>query len=176
MEHLSLPVLGAVFIASACAIWFAGNQLSRPGHPCAIDDNTRWGNRGRAMIGVGSVFYFLRLRGLPDSIAAPSSNTYIVLTVMLSTVLLGSHGIRGRGRPLGPNSALTSSLSEGFSWLLDPGHVASRNFVLVRREGAEDFSLLARRHFKEGVVERSARDKWSVKRLIGIMVVRPRRS
>src|SRR5450756_2676189 len=29
MGHLSLPVLGAVFIASACAIWFAGIQLSR---------------------------------------------------------------------------------------------------------------------------------------------------
>jgi cation:H+ antiporter len=29
MSHFSLPVLGGVFIASACAIWFAGIQLSR---------------------------------------------------------------------------------------------------------------------------------------------------
>src|ERR1035437_634176 len=29
MSHLSFPVLGGVFIASACAIWFAGIQLSR---------------------------------------------------------------------------------------------------------------------------------------------------
>ena len=29
MGHLGVPVLGAVFVASACAIWFAGIQLSR---------------------------------------------------------------------------------------------------------------------------------------------------
>src|ERR1035437_4015445 len=29
MSHLSFPVLGVVFTASACAIWFAGLQLSR---------------------------------------------------------------------------------------------------------------------------------------------------
>ena len=41
-----------------------------------------------AMIGVASVFYFLGLRGLPVSVTAASSNAYIVVTVLLSTVFL----------------------------------------------------------------------------------------
>jgi len=41
-----------------------------------------------AMIGVASVFYFLGLRDLPVSIAAASSNAYIVVTVLLSTIAL----------------------------------------------------------------------------------------
>src|ERR1700674_5489440 len=35
------------------------------------------------------------------------------------------------------------------SWLSGRVHVASRYLVLVRCESAEDFSLLARRHFEE---------------------------
>lgn len=49
-----------------------------------------------AMIGAGSVFYFLGLRGLPVSIAAASSNAYIVVTVLLSTVVLGQPLTRSR--------------------------------------------------------------------------------
>ena len=41
-----------------------------------------------AMIGTASVFYFLGLRGLPVSVAAASSNAYIVITVLLSTLVL----------------------------------------------------------------------------------------
>jgi drug/metabolite transporter (DMT)-like permease len=41
-----------------------------------------------AMIGAGSVFYFLGLRGLPVSVAAASSNAYMVVPVILSTVVL----------------------------------------------------------------------------------------
>jgi drug/metabolite transporter (DMT)-like permease len=41
-----------------------------------------------AMIGVGSVFYFLGLRGLPVSVAAASSNASIVITVLLATIVL----------------------------------------------------------------------------------------
>ena len=41
-----------------------------------------------AMIGAASVFYFLGLRQLPVSIAAASSNSYVVVTMLLSTVFL----------------------------------------------------------------------------------------
>lgn len=41
-----------------------------------------------AMIGTASVFYFLGLRGLPVSVAAASSNAYIVITVLLSSLVL----------------------------------------------------------------------------------------
>jgi drug/metabolite transporter (DMT)-like permease len=41
-----------------------------------------------AMIGMAAVFYFLGLEGLPVSIAAATSNAYIVVTVVLSSVFL----------------------------------------------------------------------------------------
>jgi drug/metabolite transporter (DMT)-like permease len=41
-----------------------------------------------AMIGVGSIFYFLGLQGLPVSVAAATSNAYTVVTILLSTVVL----------------------------------------------------------------------------------------
>lgn len=40
------------------------------------------------MIGTASVFYFLGLRGLPVSVAAASSNAYVVVTVGLSAIFL----------------------------------------------------------------------------------------
>jgi drug/metabolite transporter (DMT)-like permease len=49
-----------------------------------------------AVIGVASVFYFLGLRGLPVSIAAASSNAYIVVTVLLSTIVLRQPLTRAR--------------------------------------------------------------------------------
>lgn len=50
-----------------------------------------------AMIGVASVFYFLGLRDLPISIAAASSNAYIVVTVLLSTIALRQSLTRATG-------------------------------------------------------------------------------
>jgi drug/metabolite transporter (DMT)-like permease len=50
-----------------------------------------------ATIGVASVFYFLGLRGLPVSVAAASSNGYMVVTVILSTVVLHRPLTRARG-------------------------------------------------------------------------------
>lgn len=41
-----------------------------------------------AMVGVASVSYFLGLRSLPVSVAAAASNSYIVITVLLSTLVL----------------------------------------------------------------------------------------
>ncbi|MEP6753281.1 MAG: EamA family transporter [Candidatus Dormiibacterota bacterium] len=50
-----------------------------------------------AMIGAASVFYFLGLRGLPVSVAAASSNAYVIITVLLSTVVLRQPLTRVRG-------------------------------------------------------------------------------
>jgi drug/metabolite transporter (DMT)-like permease len=50
-----------------------------------------------AMIGIASVFYFLGLRGLPVSIAAATSNAYIVITVVLSSIFLRQSLTRARG-------------------------------------------------------------------------------
>jgi drug/metabolite transporter (DMT)-like permease len=50
-----------------------------------------------AMIGVASVFYFLGLEGLPVSVAAATSNAYIVVTVVLSSIFLRQPLGRARG-------------------------------------------------------------------------------
>jgi drug/metabolite transporter (DMT)-like permease len=49
-----------------------------------------------AMIGGASVFYFLGLQRLPVSVAAASSNAYIVVTVGLSSIFLGQPLTRAR--------------------------------------------------------------------------------
>lgn len=49
------------------------------------------------MIGTASVFYFLGLRGLPVSVAAASSNAYVVVTVGLSAIFLHQPLSRTRG-------------------------------------------------------------------------------
>jgi drug/metabolite transporter (DMT)-like permease len=41
-----------------------------------------------AMVGVASVSYFLGLRSLPVSVAAAASNSYIIVVVVLSTIVL----------------------------------------------------------------------------------------
>ena len=50
-----------------------------------------------AMVGVASVSYFLGLRSLPVSVAAAASNSYIVVTVLLSTLVLHQPMTRARG-------------------------------------------------------------------------------
>ena len=50
-----------------------------------------------AMVGVASVSYFLGLRSLPVSVAAAASNSYIVLTVLLSTLVLHQPMTTARG-------------------------------------------------------------------------------
>jgi drug/metabolite transporter (DMT)-like permease len=50
-----------------------------------------------AIVGVASVAYFLGLRSLPVSVAAAASNSYIVITVVLSTLLLRQPMTKARG-------------------------------------------------------------------------------
>ncbi|MGH7721212.1 MAG: EamA family transporter [Candidatus Dormibacteria bacterium] len=51
-----------------------------------------------AMIGVASVFYFVGLDGLPVSVAAAASDSYVIITVLLATVLLHQPLTRNLGR------------------------------------------------------------------------------
>ena len=50
-----------------------------------------------AMVGVASVSYFLGLRSLPVSVAAAASNSYIVITVLLSSIVLHQPMTKARG-------------------------------------------------------------------------------
>lgn len=64
-----------------------------------------------AMIGIASVFYFLGLRGLPVSVAAASSNVYMVVTVALSIVVLRQPVTRARGGAIALTIAGTTLLA-----------------------------------------------------------------
>jgi drug/metabolite transporter (DMT)-like permease len=50
-----------------------------------------------AMVGVASVSYFLGLRSLPVSVAAAAANSYIVIAVLLSTLVLHQSMTKTRG-------------------------------------------------------------------------------
>jgi drug/metabolite transporter (DMT)-like permease len=50
-----------------------------------------------AMVGAASVSYFLGLRSLPVSVTAAASNSYIVITVVLSTLVLHQPMTKARG-------------------------------------------------------------------------------
>jgi transporter family protein len=75
----------------------AGLALAVEGHRLPMAKRTLGGIGVGAMIGVASIFYFLGLRGLPVSIAAASSNAYMVVTVLLSTIVLRQPLTRSRG-------------------------------------------------------------------------------
>ena len=75
----------------------AGIVLTVKGPRLPMTKRTLGGIGVGAMIGVASVFYFLGLRGLPVSIAAASSNAYIVVTVLLSAIVLRQPLTRARG-------------------------------------------------------------------------------
>jgi hypothetical protein len=49
------------------------------------------------MVGLASLFYFLGLRSLPVSVAAATANSYIVITVLLSTFVLHQPMTKTRG-------------------------------------------------------------------------------
>lgn len=74
----------------------AATALAIHGPRLPVTKGTLVGVGVGAMIGVASVFYFLGLRGLPVSVAAASSNGYIVVTVMLSTLVLRQPLTRAR--------------------------------------------------------------------------------
>jgi drug/metabolite transporter (DMT)-like permease len=76
------------FLMAVSMTTVAGFALALRGPRLPMTRRTLWGIGVGAMIGVGSVFYFLGLGNLPVSIAAATSNAYIVVTVLLSTAIL----------------------------------------------------------------------------------------
>lgn len=75
----------------------AGVALAVRGPRLPMTRRTLGGFGVGAMIGIASVFYFLGLAGLPVSVAAASSNAYIIVTVVLSTIFLRQPLTRDRG-------------------------------------------------------------------------------
>lgn len=66
-------------------------EFPKPGHRMASSMGVG------AMIGLGSIFYFLGLTRLPVSVAVGAANAYVVVTVLLS-VFIGHAGLpRAKG-------------------------------------------------------------------------------
>ena len=80
----------AMTVVAGVALALAGPQLPKAKRTLA-------GIGIGTMIGVASVFYFLGLRDLPVSVAAASSNAYMVVTVLLSTIVMRQRLTRPRG-------------------------------------------------------------------------------
>ena len=91
LDPTQLNGLQAIAMTAVAAI-----VLAVKGPRLSMTKRTVGGIGVGAMIGVASVFYFLGLRGLPVSIAAASSNAYIVVTVLLSTIVLRQPLTRAR--------------------------------------------------------------------------------
>jgi bacterial/archaeal transporter family protein len=100
LEKPALRTLDATQLNGLMAIAMtavAGVALAVKGTWLPMTRGTLAGLGVGAMIGVASVFYFLGLEGLPVSVAAASSNAYIVVTVVLSSIFLRQPLGRARG-------------------------------------------------------------------------------
>jgi uncharacterized membrane protein len=92
LDPTQLNVLQAIAMTAV-----AGVALAARGPRLPLTKRTLGGIGVGVTIGIASVFYFLGLRGLPVSIAAASSNAYMVVTVLLSTIVLRQSLSRSRG-------------------------------------------------------------------------------
>lgn len=95
LKSLDATELNGLMAIAMTAV--AGIALAARGPRLPMTKQTLAGVGVGAMIGVASVFYFLGLRGLPVSVAAASSNAYMVVPVVLSTVALHRPLTRARG-------------------------------------------------------------------------------
>ena len=95
LKSLDATQLNGLMAIAMTAV--AGIALAARGPRLPMTKHTLAGVGVGAMIGVASVFYFLGLRGLPVSVAAASSNVYMVIPVILSTVVLHQPLTRARG-------------------------------------------------------------------------------
>lgn len=83
LDATQLNALMAIAMTAVALVAFA---VDAPKMPMSLQS---LGGLGvGAMIGVASVSYFLGLRSLPVSVAAAASNSYIVITAVLSTLVL----------------------------------------------------------------------------------------
>lgn len=87
----ALQAMGTVIVA-AIALLARGRGLRPNRHAIA-------GSLVGAMIGLGAIFYFLGLQHLPVSVAAATSNAYMLVTVFLSIVVL--HEVLSRPKWVG---------------------------------------------------------------------------
>jgi drug/metabolite transporter (DMT)-like permease len=95
LKGLDATQLNALMAIAMTAV--AGVALALGGPRLPMTKRTLGGFGVGAMIGIASVFYFLGLSHLPVSVAAASSNAYIVVTVVLSTIFLRQPLTRDRG-------------------------------------------------------------------------------
>lgn len=92
MDATQLNALMAIAMTAVASI-----ALVAKGRRLPMTKRTLGGFGVGIMIGTASVFYFLGLRGLPVSVAAASSNAYVVVTVGLSAIFLHQPLSRIRG-------------------------------------------------------------------------------
>jgi drug/metabolite transporter (DMT)-like permease len=95
LRGLNATQLNALLAIAMSAV--AGIALAAKGPRLPMTKRTLGGFGVGIMIGTASVFYFLGLRGLPVSVAAASSNAYVVVTVGLSAIFLRQPLSRARG-------------------------------------------------------------------------------
>lgn len=86
LRRLDATQLNGLMAIAMTAVAITALGLKREGLP--MTKRTFAATGVGAMIGVASIFYFLGLHGLPVSVAAASSNAYVVITVALSSIFL----------------------------------------------------------------------------------------
>jgi bacterial/archaeal transporter family protein len=92
MDATQLNALLSVAMTTVAAV-----ALAVVGPPLPRTNRNLAGIGLGAMIGIGSVFYFLGLRELPVSVASALSNASMLVTVILSTIVLRQPVTRTRG-------------------------------------------------------------------------------
>jgi drug/metabolite transporter (DMT)-like permease len=95
LRGLDATQLNGLMAFAMTAVAVVAFAVERPGMPMSSRGLGAFGVG--AMVGAASVFYFLGLRSLPVSVAAAASNSYIVITVLLSTLVLHQPMTKVRG-------------------------------------------------------------------------------
>jgi cation:H+ antiporter len=109
LSHIGLPVLGVVFVASACAIWFAGIQLSK-----ATDEIDSRFRLGDALGGLILLAFATNLPEIAIVSAASVQRNFDIATgnilggIAIQTVVLVA--LDGFGVPRRPLTNATASL------------------------------------------------------------------
>ena len=98
LRGLDATQLNGLMAIAMTAVALAAFAVERPRVPMSLQSLGALGVG--AMVGVASVCYFLGLRSLPVSVAAATSNSYIVITVLLSTLVLHQPLTKARGEAI----------------------------------------------------------------------------
>ena len=86
LRGLDATQLNGLMAVSMTAVALVAFAIEGPRMPMSLQSLGALGVG--AMVGVASVSYFLGLRSLPVSVAAAASNSYIVIAVLLSAIVL----------------------------------------------------------------------------------------